>query len=74
MDKEKQTSQTDSSEWGVNSEEGRGDADESVGSSSDALKTISELAGREFKNVEEFKEHYGGLRKLVGDQTIAEQR
>lgn len=74
MDEEKQTSQTDTSESGVNPEEGKGDADESVGSSDALLEKLREVSNRDFKDLDDFEKHYKNLSSMFGDQTIAEQR
>lgn len=73
MDEEKQTSYTDGSVSDINTETGQGDAG-TVSSSDAVLKILSEQSGREFKSVDEFKTHYANLNKMVGDQSIAEQR
>jgi len=46
---------------------------ESVGPT-DPMKAISDAVGRDFKSVDDFKNHYENLNKLVGDQTVASQR
>lgn len=38
------------------------------------LKALNTVMGREFKNLDEAREHYQNLNKLVGDNAIAEQR
>jgi hypothetical protein len=73
MDEEKQTSQTDDSVSDINTETGQGDAG-TVSSSDAVLKILAEQSGREFKSIDEFKTHYSNLNKMVGDQSIAEQR
>lgn len=73
MDEETQTSQTDDSVSDISTETGQGDAG-TVSSSDAVLKVLSERSGREFKSIDEFANHYSNLNKMVGDQSVAEQR
>lgn len=67
--------------------EGAGQSDAKVTTPSDAtssvpdassqgkeLEVLNQIMGRNFKTLEEARDHYQNLNKLVGDNTIAEQR
>lgn len=78
MSEEKQTLPADAPEVTVPTEQvipevGQVDADKSVGST-DPLKVINETTGRDFKSLDEYKEHYDNLNSLVGDQSVAQAR
>ena len=49
-------------------------SDETSKSSAVDLSRINELAGREFKSVNDFEKHYQELKSFVGDQKVKEYR
>lgn len=74
-EQEQQSSQTVTSEYGVSSEEGQGNAGSGTSSdNSDVIKRLSEAAGREFVSLDDAIKWADNTKRMVGDQSIAESK